>query len=123
MSFDFFTGLRPSEEIALTVADLDLARGTLGVCKARVAGIDRNSTKTGEDRTITLCPRVLDVAKRQLSSRAQLMLEGEDLSLRRFHSFETVISELAAFIVPSDNRSSRSSTEGRYGLGVLPQRR
>jgi integrase len=75
--FRFFTGLRPSEEIALTVADLDLARGTLRVCKARVAGIDRNSTKTGEDRTITLCPRALDVAKRQLSLRAQLTLEGK----------------------------------------------
>jgi integrase len=55
--FRFFTGMRPSEQIALVVADLDMQAGTLSVNKARVAGIDRNSTKTGEDRRIDLCPR------------------------------------------------------------------
>lgn len=49
----FFTGLRPSEEIALTVADFDAAQRTLTVNKARVAGIDKDSTKTGApDRTL-----------------------------------------------------------------------
>lgn len=34
--FRFFTGLRPSEQTALTVSDFDSARGTLSVTKARV---------------------------------------------------------------------------------------
>jgi integrase len=50
--FRFFTGLRPSEEIALTVRDFDEARGTLSVTKARVLGIDKDTTKTREDRII-----------------------------------------------------------------------
>jgi integrase len=50
--FRFFTGLRPSEEIALTVRDFDEARGTLSVTKARVLGMDKDTTKTREDRII-----------------------------------------------------------------------
>jgi len=44
--FRFFAGLRPSEEIALLVGDYDAARGTLDVTKARVNGVDKDSTKT-----------------------------------------------------------------------------
>jgi integrase len=51
--FRLFTGMRPSEEIALVLSDLDLANGIVSVNKARVAGIDRDQTKTGEDRRIT----------------------------------------------------------------------
>jgi hypothetical protein len=65
--FRFFTGLRPSEEIALTVRDFDEARGTLSVTKARVLGIDKDTTKTREDRIIQLSPRALAVLKRQLA--------------------------------------------------------
>lgn len=36
--FRFFTGLRPSEQIALVVEDFDAARGTLYVTKACVDG-------------------------------------------------------------------------------------
>ena len=38
--FRFFTGLRPSEQIALLVGDYDAAGGTLDITKARVDGID-----------------------------------------------------------------------------------
>jgi len=65
--FRFFTGLRPSEEIALTVRDFDEARGTLSVTKARVLGIDKDTTKTREDRIIQLSRRALAVLKRQLA--------------------------------------------------------
>jgi integrase len=65
--FRFFTGLRPSEEIALTVRDFDEARGILSVTKARVLGIDKDTTKTREDRIIQLSPRALAVLKRQLA--------------------------------------------------------
>ncbi len=37
--FRFFTGLRPSEQIALRISDFDAARRTLRVTKARVAGV------------------------------------------------------------------------------------
>jgi len=68
----FFTGLRPSEEIALTTRDFDPVRGTLRVNKARVRGIDRNCTKTRQDRLIQLCPRAVRVIHRQLRLREQL---------------------------------------------------
>ena len=80
----FFTGLRPSEEIALTVADFDAFAGTLRVSKARVAGLDKDCTKTGEDRTITLCPRAVAVLKHQLALRTQLVRAGK---IRHDHLF------------------------------------
>jgi integrase len=42
--FRLFTGMRPSEEIALVLSDLDLVNGIVSVNKARVAGIDRCQT-------------------------------------------------------------------------------
>jgi integrase len=50
--FRFFTGLRPSEQIALMLSDIDLKQGVVSVNKACVAGIDRDCTKTGEDRCV-----------------------------------------------------------------------
>jgi integrase len=41
-----FTGMRPSEEIALVLSDLDLVNGIVSINKARVAGVDRCQTKT-----------------------------------------------------------------------------
>jgi integrase len=72
----FFTGLRPSEEIALVVTDYDAAHGVLSVTKARVLGIDKDVTKTGEDRRIRLCPRAIAVIERQLRLRERLAREG-----------------------------------------------
>ncbi|MBS0422623.1 MAG: DUF3596 domain-containing protein [Proteobacteria bacterium] len=70
--FRFFTGLRPSEEIALLVSDCDLDRGTVRITKARVRNHDKDRTKNGDDRTIELCPRALEVLKRQLTLRDRL---------------------------------------------------
>jgi hypothetical protein len=53
------------------------AAGTLTVNKACVAGIDKDSTKTGEDRRIELCPRALQVLNRQLAMRARRELAGK----------------------------------------------
>lgn len=75
--FRFFTGLRPSEQIALLVSDYDVAQGKLSVTKARVMARDKDRTKTGEDRLIELCPRVLEVLKRQLALRARMTLAGQ----------------------------------------------
>jgi integrase len=67
--FRFFTGLRPSEEIALLVSDCDLVKGTIAITKARVMARDKDRTKTSEDRTVQLCSRASDVLKRQLALR------------------------------------------------------
>jgi integrase len=75
--FRFFTGLRPSEEIALVLSDVDLVNGVVSVNKARVHGIDRCKTKTGEDRRVELCPRALAVLTRQLHLRARLQAAGQ----------------------------------------------
>jgi integrase len=74
--FRFFTGLRPSEQVALLVSDFDSSRGLLTISKTRVGGIDRDSTKTGEDRRIELCPRALQVLNRQLTLRDTLVRGG-----------------------------------------------
>lgn len=74
--FRFFTGLRPSEQMALVVTDYDAPNGLLSITKARVAGVNRDRTKTGEDRRVVLCPRAQAVLERQLSLREQLCREG-----------------------------------------------
>jgi len=75
--FRFFTGLRPSEQIALKVSDFDPIRGTLTVNKARVAGIDKSSTKTGDDRRIELCARALKVFGQQTALHDELLRNGK----------------------------------------------
>jgi integrase len=72
----FFTGLRPSEEIALVVTDYDAVQGVLSVTKDHVPGIDEDVTKTGEDRRIVLCPRAVAVIERQLRLRERLTRAG-----------------------------------------------
>ena len=75
--FRFFTGLRPSEQIALVMDDLDLVNGVISINKARVSGVDRCQTKTGDDRRVQLCPRALSVLKRHLCLRARMKAEGK----------------------------------------------
>jgi integrase len=77
--FRFFTGLRPSEQIALVMADIDVEHGVINISKARVSGVDRCKTKTGDDRRVQLCPRALGVLKRQLALRERLV------AARRIH--------------------------------------
>ena len=74
--FRFFTGLRPSEQIALQIGDVDEERGVVNIDKARVAGVDKPATKTAESRTVTLCPRARQVLKRQLALRARLVTDS-----------------------------------------------
>jgi len=75
--FRFFTGLRPSEQIALAVTDIDLVNGIISINKARVYGVDRYKTKTGDDRRVQLCPRALAVLKRHLLLRARMAAAGK----------------------------------------------
>src|SRR5215471_4744114 len=75
--FRFFTGLRPSEQIALALTDLDLENGIISINKARVSGVDRCKTKTGDDRRVQLCTRALSVLNRQVRLRARLEAAGK----------------------------------------------
>jgi integrase len=74
--FRFFTGLRPSEQIALVLIDYDARNGVLSVTKACVAGIDRDRTKIAEDRRVVLCERARSVLERQLQLRERLKRAG-----------------------------------------------
>jgi len=76
MSSGSSSGCGLQRKIALLVDDYDAARGTLGVTKARVAGVDKDSTKTCDDRQIVLCPRAIGVLKRQLALREELVRAG-----------------------------------------------
>jgi integrase len=58
--------------------------GIVSVNKARVAEIDRDQTKTGEDRRIALCRRAWAVLMRQLALRARLKAAG---LIRHNHAF------------------------------------
>ena len=75
--FRFFTGLRPSEQIALLVTDYDARRTVLSVTKARVLRRDKDRTKTQEDRDVELCPRALEVLKRHLALRQEYVSAGK----------------------------------------------
>jgi integrase len=82
--FRFFTGLRPSEQIALLVTDYDARKGVLAVTKARVLRRDKDRTKTQEDRDVELCPRALEVLKRHLALREEYVAAGK---IRHQHLF------------------------------------
>jgi integrase len=74
--FRFFTGLRQSEQIALTLHDCDTTRGTININKAVVLGQEKDRTKTRQDREIALCGRALQVLKRQLKLRKEMVQAG-----------------------------------------------
>jgi len=59
------------------LADLDLAHSIVNIHRSRVAGIERNGTKTGVDRRVALCPRALLVLRKQLRLRARLEAAGK----------------------------------------------
>ena len=75
--FRFFTGLRPSEQIALLVTDYDARRAVLSVTKARVLRRDKDRTKTLEDRDVELCPRALEVLRLHLALRDEYVEAGK----------------------------------------------
>jgi site-specific recombinase XerD len=88
--FRFFTGLRPSEQIALLVTDYDRAHRTLSITRARVAGVDKDVTKTGNDRRIVLSPRAVAVLERQFALRERLRRAGR---IDHEHLFFTAAGE------------------------------
>lgn len=67
--FRFFTGLRPSEQVALRVSDFDPVHGSITISNECVGGVTRDCTKTGEYRQVHLNPRPLQVLHQQLALR------------------------------------------------------
>jgi integrase len=63
--WQFFTGCRPSETIAVTWADYEGITGTLRIRAARVMGRDKSTTKASVERELELCPRARAVVERQ----------------------------------------------------------
>ena len=98
-AFRFFTGFRPSEQIALVVSDYDRANGVLSITKARVHGIQREVTKTGEDRRVELCPRAIAILESHLAWRASLVREGriDHDALFFTHDFRPILDAKYAF--------------------------
>ncbi|WP_157994488.1 hypothetical protein [Peristeroidobacter agariperforans] len=74
--FRFFSALRQSEQIALTLQDCDLINGRIRITKGVVLARHKDCTKTGEDREIELCGRALEVLKRQLALRGTYLRAG-----------------------------------------------
>lgn len=62
--FAFFSGLRPSEQIALRWGQVDLRAGTVTVDRARTRSQDKG-TKTGQVRTVELTGRARAAIERQ----------------------------------------------------------
>jgi integrase len=54
----FYGGLRPSEAAGLRWENVDLNNGTIHVCEAFVVGKFKKTTKTEEDRTVTMLPQL-----------------------------------------------------------------
>lgn len=75
--FRFFSGVRPSEEIAFIWTDFDEARGELEVSKARVMARDKDEPKNYENRVIELCPRALALIRRRRVRWSRMKLEGK----------------------------------------------
>src|SRR4029453_7505760 len=59
----FFTGLRPSEALALCWSDVDLKRGEISITKSRYLGKQSGTKTEGSERVIKVLPSVVGVLK------------------------------------------------------------
>ena len=64
--------------------DFDVLHRTLRIATARVHGIDKNYTKTRQDRLIELCPRAVRVLNSSSCSRQREALQSVRPQLRPF---------------------------------------
>lgn len=79
IEWQFFTGCRPSETIALKWPAIDLAERTAYIEESRVYARDKDTTKTSEARLIELNGRAFAVVQRQ---RAVSQLAGKQVFVR-----------------------------------------
>lgn len=72
-AFNFFSGLRTSELIALKWSDVDLVGGTVRIQSAWVRGREKSTKTASGTRTVTLMARALEALKNQ---KAHTLLAG-----------------------------------------------
>src|SRR5262245_16823711 len=66
----FFTGMRPSEALALYWGDLDLRRGEISITKSLYLGEESGTKTEGSERVIKVLPGVVDILKAIKSQHA-----------------------------------------------------
>ncbi|MFC3093607.1 site-specific integrase [Alteromonas sediminis] len=102
-----WTGLRPSELLALSMDDIDLIKGTIKVNRVIVEG-DFKATKTdGSERTIELLVQALEALKKVVNLASDVKETSVDVIQR---DNRRVIKEQHKFIIIS-------SKSGRYWSG------
>lgn len=76
--WQFFTGMRPEETIALRWSDVDRKRGTVRVQRVRTfKGSEREGSKTHRTRDVDLLPQALDALKLMMPITAMLKTERD----------------------------------------------
>lgn len=76
-TWQFYTGMRPEEVIALRWSDIDWSRQTIRVQRVRTfRGSERDGSKTHTERDVDLVPQALDALK--LMKSYTFMQKGED---------------------------------------------
>ena len=90
----FWTGMRPSEALALRWEDIDIKHGFLSITKSRYKD-DENATKTaGSERDIRLLPEVIDVFKAAKPLHVELnehVFKNQEGKLLNFHTWRAGI--------------------------------
>jgi integrase len=86
----FFTGMRPSEALALRWGDIDLRRGEFSVTKSRYMEEEGNTKTAGSHRQSGLLPDVVDVlrtAKPLHVTEEQHIFLNQEGKLLTFHTW------------------------------------
>lgn len=107
--FAFYTGMRPSEILAITWADIDLDNKTAFVCKNTCRGVLNYSTKTGVDRIVHLSDRAL-------ASLYKMNPQPEHLHQPVFNN---ALSELR--MTPSSSNRVEAFNRALKKLGIRPR--
>ena len=79
----------------------------------RVLGLDKDTTKTAEDRRIELCPRAVAVLERQLRLRRRLLRTQNPTSTPRY--YRTCGASWPSLAVTSENRRRCSGFSDSVG--------
>lgn len=108
--FAFFSGLRPSEQIALQWAKVDLRSGRVMVDQALTRG-QVKGTKTGNTREVELNARAMAALDRQ---RARTQVAGKHVFLRQDgEAFETTDQPLRDWWKPAMKLSGMRQRDAR----------
>ncbi len=98
----FFTGMRPSEALALRWGDVDLRRGEISITKSLYLGEEARTKTPGSDRTIKLHPTVVNVLRSikplHVSEKSYVFLnqEGRPIDFHTWRGKKSADEEKAA---------------------------